>query len=58
MIDGTRPFYSRREKITRSEIDRRVLENSEAYSDKFSEEAKDMCKYLLKKTVHKRIGQY
>ena len=57
MIDGTRPFYSRREKITRSEIDRRVLENSESYSDKFSEDAKDLCKCLLKKTVHKRIGK-
>ena len=57
MIDGTRPFYSRREKITRSEIDRRVLENSESYSDRFSEDAKDLCKCLLKKTVHKRIGK-
>ena len=56
MIDGTRPFYSRREKISRAEIDRRVLETNESYSDKFSENAKNLCKDLLKKTVHKRIG--
>ena len=56
MIDGTRPFYSRREKISRAEIDRRVLEINESYSDKFSENAKNLCKDLLKKTVHKRIG--
>ena len=56
MIDGTRPFYSRREKISRAEIDRRVLEINESYSNKFSENAKNLCKDLLKKTVHKRIG--
>ena len=58
MIEGSRPFYSRREKISRSDIDRRVLENSETYSEKFSEDAKNLCRYLLQKTVHKRIGTY
>ena len=56
MIEGGRPFYSRRDKLARSEIDRRVMEINESYSNKFSEDTKSICRELLKKTVHKRLG--
>ncbi|XP_027977528.1 G protein-coupled receptor kinase 5 isoform X2 [Eumetopias jubatus] len=44
MIEGQSPFRGRKEKVKREEVDRRVLEMEEVYSQKFSEEAKSICK--------------
>lgn len=46
MIEGQSPFRGRKEKVKREEVDRRVLETEEAYSPKFSEEAKSICKMV------------
>uniref|UniRef100_A0A8C6SMC8 G protein-coupled receptor kinase n=1 Tax=Neogobius melanostomus TaxID=47308 RepID=A0A8C6SMC8_9GOBI len=45
MIQGQSPF-----------LDRRVREDPEEYSDKFSEEAKDICRQLLSKDPKERLG--
>lgn len=37
-------------------MDRRVKEDQEKYSHKFSEEAKSLCQQLLKKSVKNRLG--
>ena len=37
------PFRARKEKVKREEVDRRVKEDTETYSDKFSEHAKSIC---------------
>ncbi len=44
MIEGQAPFRARKEKVKREEVDRRVKEDQEKYSAKFSEEAKSLCK--------------
>lgn len=44
MIEGQAPFRARKEKVKREEVDRRVKEEPEKYSSKFSEEAKSLCK--------------
>ncbi|XP_064872184.1 G protein-coupled receptor kinase 4-like [Oncorhynchus nerka] len=49
MIQGQSPFRRRKERVKREEVDRRVREDPEEYSDKFSEEAKDICRQLLAK---------
>lgn len=46
MIEGQSPFRGRKEKVKREEVDCRVLEAEEAYSHKFSEEAKSICKMV------------
>ncbi|XP_043912014.1 G protein-coupled receptor kinase 5 [Protopterus annectens] len=56
MIAGQSPFRGRKEKVKREEVDRRVLETEEVYSDKFSEEAKSVCKMLLTKDMKERLG--
>jgi len=56
MIEGRAPFRARKEKVKREEVDRRVKEMDEPYSDKFSEEAKSVCRGLLKKKVGARLG--
>lgn len=38
------PFRARKEKVKREEVDRRVREDEEKYSGKFSENAKSLCK--------------
>ena len=38
MIQGQSPFRRRKERVKREEVDRRVREDPEEYSDKFSEE--------------------
>ena len=43
MIEGQAPFRARKEKVKREEVDRRVKEDKEQYSNKFSEEAKVIC---------------
>uniref|UniRef100_A0A1B6C906 G protein-coupled receptor kinase n=1 Tax=Clastoptera arizonana TaxID=38151 RepID=A0A1B6C906_9HEMI len=56
MIEGQAPFRARKEKVKREEVDRRVKEDQEKYSHKFCEEAKSLCKQLLKKTPKSRLG--
>ncbi|XP_041123405.1 G protein-coupled receptor kinase 5-like isoform X1 [Polyodon spathula] len=56
MIAGQSPFRGRKEKVKREEVDKRVLESEEVYSDKFSEEAKSICKALLTKDPKERLG--
>ncbi|PSN40051.1 hypothetical protein C0J52_20197 [Blattella germanica] len=43
MIEGQAPFRARKEKVKREEVDRRVKDDQEKYSHKFSEEAKSLC---------------
>jgi hypothetical protein len=40
MIQGKSPFRTRREKVKRDEVERRVKEDTEEYSDKFSSHAR------------------
>ncbi|XP_033632933.1 G protein-coupled receptor kinase 5-like isoform X1 [Asterias rubens] len=56
MIEGRAPFRARKEKVKREEVDRRVKEDEEKYSPKFSEEAKEICRKLLQKDVDDRLG--
>ncbi|XP_049779043.1 G protein-coupled receptor kinase 2 [Schistocerca cancellata] len=56
MIEGQAPFRARKEKVKREEVDRRVKEDQEKYSHKFSEEAKSLCQRLLKKSPKARLG--
>ncbi|XP_054873182.1 G protein-coupled receptor kinase 6 isoform X2 [Amphiprion ocellaris] len=44
MIEGQSPFQQRKKKIKREEVERLVREVQEEYSDKFSEDAKSLCK--------------
>lgn len=46
MIQGQSPFRKRKERVKREEVDRRVREDQEEYSDKFAEEAKDICRLV------------
>ncbi|KAL3173705.1 hypothetical protein MRX96_041514 [Rhipicephalus microplus] len=50
------PFRARKEKVKREEVERRVKEEREKYSAKFSEEAKDCCQQLLAKSPASRLG--
>jgi G protein-coupled receptor kinase len=56
MIEGQAPFRARKEKVKREEVDRRVKEDAEKYSSKFSEEAKSLCQQLLIKSPKNRLG--
>lgn len=56
MIEGQAPFRARKEKVKREEVDRRVKEEAEKYSSKFSDEAKSLCQQLLAKSVKLRLG--
>ncbi|KAA8594548.1 hypothetical protein FQN60_011683, partial [Etheostoma spectabile] len=56
MIQGQSPFRKRKERVKREEVDRRVREDPEEYSDKFAEEAKDICRQLLAKDPKERLG--
>lgn len=46
MIEGQAPYRARKEKVKREEVDRRVKEVQEVYSQKFTEEAKSLCKQV------------
>lgn len=50
MIQGQSPFRKRKEKVKLNEIDRRVKEDQEVYSDKFSEETKSICRMVGEET--------
>ncbi|XP_053560170.1 G protein-coupled receptor kinase 4 isoform X2 [Bombina bombina] len=56
MIQGQSPFRKRKEKVKREEVDRRVKEDEEEYSEKFSEDAKAICRMLLTKDPKQRLG--
>lgn len=56
MIEGKAPFRARREKVKREEVDRRVKEDVETYSEKFSEEVRAICSELLIKDPKERLG--
>lgn len=56
MIEGQAPFRARKEKVKREEVDRRVKEDVEKYSSKFSEDAKSLCQQLLMKSAKTRLG--
>lgn len=44
MIEGQSPFRARKERVKREEVEKRVQEEQEQYSEKFSEDAKAICK--------------
>lgn len=44
MIEGQSPFRARKERVKREEVEKRVREEQELYSDKFSEDTKAICK--------------
>jgi G protein-coupled receptor kinase len=56
MIEGQAPFRARKEKVKREEVDRRVKEDAEKYSSKFSPEAQSLCQQLLMKPAKTRLG--
>lgn len=56
MIQGKAPFRARKEKVKRDEVERRVKEDEEEYSEKFSEDSKAMCRFLLAKDCKDRLG--
>lgn len=56
MIEGKAPFRQRKEKVKREEVERRVREDQEKYSDKFSESARTICRGLLHKEPGFRLG--
>ncbi|CAI4223954.1 unnamed protein product [Auanema sp. JU1783] len=56
MIEGKAPFRARKEKVKREEVERRVKEDQEKYSSKFSEHARTLCRGLLHKEPTFRLG--
>ncbi|KAM9609134.1 G protein-coupled receptor kinase 5-like isoform 1-T1 [Morphnus guianensis] len=56
MIEGQSPFRARKERVKREEVEKRVQEDQELYSDKFSEDAQAICKLLLAKDPKQRLG--
>ncbi|XP_030891270.1 G protein-coupled receptor kinase 4 isoform X2 [Leptonychotes weddellii] len=56
MIEGHSPFRKFKEKVKREEVDQRVRKDTEQYSEKFSEDAKSLCKMLLTKNPKQRLG--
>uniref|UniRef100_A0A2K6GWT1 G protein-coupled receptor kinase n=1 Tax=Propithecus coquereli TaxID=379532 RepID=A0A2K6GWT1_PROCO len=56
MIQGHSPFRKFKEKVRREEVERRVKEDTEEYSKKFSEDTKSICTMLLTKNPSERLG--
>ncbi|KAM5340311.1 G protein-coupled receptor kinase 4 [Glossophaga mutica] len=56
MIQGHSPFRKFKEKVQREELERRVRKDTEEYSEKFSEDAKSICRMLLTKNPKQRLG--
>ncbi|XP_009991560.1 PREDICTED: G protein-coupled receptor kinase 5-like [Chaetura pelagica] len=56
MIQGQSPFRARKERVKREEVEKRVQEDQELYSDKFSEDAQAICQMLLAKDPRQRLG--
>nr|XP_054342596.1 G protein-coupled receptor kinase 4 isoform X2 [Pongo pygmaeus] len=56
MIQGHSPFKKFKEKVKREEVDQRIKNDTEEYSEKFSEDAKSICRMLLTKNPSERLG--
>lgn len=56
MIQGKSPFRARKEKVKRDEVERRVKEDEEVYTEKFSSSARLICSQALQKEVINRLG--
>ncbi|XP_074640267.1 G protein-coupled receptor kinase 5-like [Tubulanus polymorphus] len=56
MVEGKAPFRARKEKVKREEVDRRVKEDQETYSDKFSEDTRSICAQFLQKDPKLRLA--
>ncbi|XP_066136525.1 G protein-coupled receptor kinase 4 [Saccopteryx bilineata] len=56
MIQGHSPFKKPKEKLKREEVEWRVKNDTEEYSEKFSEDAKSICRMLLNKNPKQRLG--
>ncbi|XP_075063096.1 G protein-coupled receptor kinase 5-like isoform X2 [Mixophyes fleayi] len=56
MIEGQSPFRARKERVKREEVEKRVQEDQESYSDKFTEDTMSICKMLLAKDPMQRLG--
>ncbi|XP_054437867.1 G protein-coupled receptor kinase 4 [Pteronotus mesoamericanus] len=56
MIQGHSPFKKHKERVRREEVERRVRRDTEEYSEKFSEDAKSICRMLLTKNPKQRLG--
>ncbi|XP_059533031.1 G protein-coupled receptor kinase 4 isoform X6 [Myotis daubentonii] len=56
MIQGHAPFRKCKEKVKREEVERRVKEDTELYSQRFSEDAESICRMLLTKDPKQRLG--
>uniref|UniRef100_A0A915EQ31 Protein kinase domain-containing protein n=1 Tax=Ditylenchus dipsaci TaxID=166011 RepID=A0A915EQ31_9BILA len=53
---GGAPFRQRKEKVKREEVERRVREDQEKYSEKFTEASRTLCRGLLHKEPGFRLG--
>ncbi|KAB1282043.1 G protein-coupled receptor kinase 4 [Camelus dromedarius] len=56
MIQGHSPFKKFKEKVKRAEVERRVKEDTEEYSGRFSKDAVSICSMLLTKNPKQRLG--
>ena len=56
MLEGRHPFRKRKERVSKKEVDRRVKEMEILYTNKFKDEAKNLCNLLLTKNPGNRIG--
>ena len=56
MIEGRSPFRKPKERVRREEVERRVREDKENYSNRFTQVARDFCEQLLSKSVSDRLG--
>lgn len=46
MTAGRSPFRARKERVKREEVERRVQEEEEEYSEKFTEDTKAICRIV------------
>uniref|UniRef100_A0AAQ4R3H3 G protein-coupled receptor kinase n=1 Tax=Gasterosteus aculeatus aculeatus TaxID=481459 RepID=A0AAQ4R3H3_GASAC len=56
MTAGRSPFRARKERVKREEVERRVQEEEEEYSDKFTADTKAICRMLMTKDPKQRLG--
>ncbi|XP_055063393.2 G protein-coupled receptor kinase 5 isoform X1 [Misgurnus anguillicaudatus] len=56
MTAGNPPFRIHKERVSREEMERRVLDMTENYGEKFDEHTKSICKSLLAKNPKERLG--
>nr|XP_023857802.1 G protein-coupled receptor kinase 5 isoform X3 [Salvelinus alpinus] len=56
MTAGRSPFRARKERVKREEVEKRVQEGEEEYSDKFTEDTQAICRVLLTKDPNQRLG--